>query len=100
MLFYRLVKSGVFFVEIEFGKIIFQFLKGHRMPVVTEKPKTMKVAEVKAKAKELGIVVGKMKKTELIHAIQTAENNTPCYGTCKGWCDQSECCFIADCVKV
>ena len=70
------------------------------MPVVTEKPKTMKVAEVKTKAKELGIAPGKMKKIELIHAIQTAENNTPCYGTCNGWCEQSECCFITDCVKV
>jgi len=70
------------------------------MSVMTEKPKTMKVAEVKEKAKAMGIVPGKMKKAELIHAIQIAENNTPCYGTCGGWCDQSECCFYADCVKI
>ena len=69
------------------------------MSVVTEKPKTMKVAEIKTKARELGIVPGKMKKIELIHAIQIAENNTPCYGTCNGWCDQLECCFRADCIK-
>lgn len=70
------------------------------MSVVIEKPGTMKVADVKVKAKELGIAAGKMKKGEIIHAIQIAENNTPCYGTCNGWCDQGECCFIADCVRV
>jgi len=60
----------------------------------------MKMLEVKEKAKMLGIKPGKMKKVELIHAIQTAENNTPCFGTTSGYCDQSNCCFIDDCLRI
>ena len=37
----------------------------------------MKVAEIKDKAQELGITPGKMKKQQLIQAIQVAEQNTP-----------------------
>ena len=60
----------------------------------------MTMPKIKAKAKKLGLTPGKMKKTELIHSIQTAEQNSPCYGTSNGYCDQSECCFLDDCVKV
>lgn len=70
------------------------------MTVKTKKPKQMKLEDVKAKATAMGIKPGKLKKAELIHAIQQSECNTPCYGTCNGWCDQSECCFHTDCVKV
>lgn len=70
------------------------------MPVLTEKSKTMTVAAIKAKAKDLGITLGKMKKLELIHVIQTTENNTPCFGACNGYCGRDECCFHTDCVKI
>ena len=43
--------------------------------------KRMTMPEIKAKARDLGITPGKMKKTELIHRIQSAEQCTPCYGT-------------------
>lgn len=56
--------------------------------------------KVKRKAKKLGINSGKMKKVDLIRSIQTAEGNTPCFGTTKGTCDQVKCCFIKDCLKV
>jgi hypothetical protein len=59
----------------------------------------MKLTEVKKKAKGLGIQPGKMKKIDLIHSIQTAENNTPCYGTSNGECSQTGCCFMQDCLK-
>ena len=55
--------------------------------------------QIKQKAKDLGITPGKMKKTELIHTIQRAEGNTPCYGTAQDWCDQEGCCFRGDCLK-
>ena len=56
--------------------------------------------ELKEKAGNLGIQTGKMKKTEVIHAIQNAEHYTPCYGTTNGQCSQLECCFRGDCLKV
>ena len=59
----------------------------------------MKLTEVKKKAKGLGIQPGKMKKIDLIHSIQTAENNAPCYGTSNGECSQTACCFMQDCLK-
>jgi len=60
----------------------------------------MKIDEIKKKAKALGINWGKMKKTELIRAIQEAEGNTPCFGTSNGTCPYTDCCFIEDCLKI
>lgn len=60
----------------------------------------MTMPQVKAKAKGLGVTPGKMNKFDLIHAIQESECCTPCYGTCGGHCDQADCCFITDCVRV
>ncbi len=61
----------------------------------------MKVNEVKQKAKALGINWGKMKKAELIRAIQRAEGNTPCFGNSNnGNCPYTNCCFREDCLKV
>ena len=62
--------------------------------------KKMTVPEIKIKAKELGINFGKMNKTELIHTIQSAEGNTPCYGWSNGNCPNIDCCFMEDCLKI
>jgi hypothetical protein len=59
----------------------------------------MKMQEIKEKAKGLGITAGKMKKAELIHAIQAAEGNTPCFGTSNGRCPYTNCCFMEDCLS-
>lgn len=68
---------------------------------VRELPRgNMKLSDIKKKAQRLGIKPGKMSKVDIIHAIQSAENNTPCYGTTNGECSQSGCCFIKDCLKV
>ena len=61
--------------------------------------KGMTVSEIKVKAKTLGVNPGKMKKAELIHAIQTAEGCTPCYGRSNGDCPWLECCWRGDCFK-
>ena len=60
----------------------------------------MKMPEVKEKAKTLGITIGKMKKADLIHAVQAAEGNTPCFGWANGQCPNTNCCFMDDCLKV
>ncbi|MBN2590988.1 MAG: Rho termination factor N-terminal domain-containing protein [Sedimentisphaerales bacterium] len=70
------------------------------MSSTNTKNKKMTVPEIKIKAKELGINFGKMNKTELIHAIQTAEGNYPCYGWSNGNCQNMDCCFMADCLKI
>ncbi len=59
----------------------------------------MKNSEIRNKAKALGIEPGNMSKKELIHAIQKAENYTPCYGTSDGNCIYTDCCFREDCLK-
>jgi hypothetical protein len=66
----------------------------------TIEKKSMKMTEVKEKAKALGITAGKIKKVELIHAIQIAEGNTPCFGTSNGQCVHTDCCFMDDCLKI
>ena len=58
----------------------------------------MNLTEVKSKAKEVGVSVGKMKKPDLIRAIQVAEGNTDCFETPEGSCDQESCCFRNDCL--
>jgi len=65
---------------------------------VWAKPITM--ADIKEKAKNLGINSTNVKKTELIHAIQRAEGNNTCYGTTNGTCQWNECCFRSDCLKI
>jgi hypothetical protein len=62
---------------------------------VTQKSLTM--TQIKDKAKLLGINAGKMKKVELIHAIQVAEGCTPCYGRSNGSCPWAQCCWRGDC---
>jgi hypothetical protein len=68
-------------------------------PTKTRKTKSMAMPQIQKKAKKLGITPGKMKKTDLIHSIQQAENCTPCYGTSNGHCGYTDCCFMTDCLK-
>lgn len=70
------------------------------MPATQVAVNSMKMPEIKMKAKALGVNPGKMRKTELIRAIQTAEGNTPCYGWSNGRCANIDCCFMKDCLKI
>ncbi len=58
----------------------------------------MNMTNIKAKAKALGVNVGKLKKSELIIAIQKAEKNTPCFGTGISDCPYTDCCWRSDCI--
>lgn len=69
------------------------------MIAVKIQEKSMTMPQIRTKAKSLGIKPGKMNKTSLIHAIQTAEGNSPCFGTAQGYCPYSDCCFMHDCLK-
>ena len=59
----------------------------------------MKMTEVKEKAKTIGLKSGKMKKADLIQAIQAKEGNSPCFGTGMDNCDQPACCWKDDCLS-
>ena len=69
------------------------------MPTTKIAEKRMGMPEIRIKAKALGITPGKMKKADLIHAIQVAEGCTPCFGRSDGQCSYIDCCFMADCLK-
>lgn len=69
------------------------------MTLMSAARKNPTMTEIKAKAKALGVEPRKMKKTELIHAIQIAEGCTPCYGCSNGACPWTECCWRGDCLK-
>jgi hypothetical protein len=60
----------------------------------------MKMEEVRAKAKVLGIkkTFG-LSKAELIRSVQKAEGNFDCFGTAQDECDQYQCCFREDCLR-
>ncbi len=59
----------------------------------------MNLTTVKSIAKQAGLKIGKLKKDELIRAIQKQEGNFPCFGTANGECDQTECIWREDCLK-
>jgi hypothetical protein len=58
----------------------------------------MLVKEIKSIAMSLGIKPGKLKKAELIKAIQLQEGNFDCFGTAiAAECDQTACVWRKDC---
>ncbi len=59
----------------------------------------MKLDQIKEIAKQHDIKAGKLKKTELVRAIQSAEGNEVCFETGKAAaCGQADCLWRADCV--
>ena len=61
--------------------------------------KRLNMREIRIKAKALGLTPRKMRKAELVHAVQTAEGHTPCFGTSDDQCSHTDCCFMIDCLK-
>ncbi len=59
----------------------------------------MELNEVRGIAKKKGIKTEKMKKEEIIRAIQRAEGNFDCFGSAtSGECTQGECLWRRDCL--
>lgn len=59
----------------------------------------LKLAEIKEKARSLGVALGKLKKPDLIRAIQKAEGNTACFGTGTPACPYLDCCWREACIR-
>ncbi len=59
----------------------------------------MKIDEIKEIAKQHQIKAGKMKKADLVRAIQQAEGNAACFDTgMVERCGQNDCLWREDCV--
>jgi hypothetical protein len=59
----------------------------------------MKMDEIKEIAKQHNIKAGKMKKADLVRAVQLAEGNEVCFDTGKAaGCLQAACLWREDCV--
>ncbi|MBI5418894.1 MAG: Rho termination factor N-terminal domain-containing protein [Deltaproteobacteria bacterium] len=59
----------------------------------------MKIQELRVIAKARGIKTARMRKGDIIQAIQQDEGNFVCFGTAAdGYCDQYECAWREDCL--
>jgi hypothetical protein len=59
----------------------------------------MKMSEVRAKAKGLGLKTSRKSKANLIREIQRAEGNFDCFETADDFCDQLECSWRDGCLS-
>lgn len=51
-------------------------------------------------ASDMGIRgTSRMRKADLVRAIQKQEGNYPCFGTADGHCDQMDCLWRQDCLQ-
>ena len=61
----------------------------------------MRFQDIRKMAKSMDVNTYGMKKTDVIHAIQEAENNIECYGTERvDSCDEQECLWRSDCLTL
>ncbi len=59
----------------------------------------MNMEQIKAIAKENNVKPGRMRKVELVRAIQAAEGNLPCFDTpAAEGCPEHQCLWREDCV--
>ena len=54
---------------------------------------------VNEKAEYLGVDTEGRSNIDVIHDIQRAEGNEPCFGSCNGQCDHCDCCFYDACIS-
>lgn len=60
----------------------------------------MRLEEIRAKARDMGVPSAKMSKTQAIRAIQQAEGNLVCYATERvAHCEEDGCLWLQDCKK-
>jgi hypothetical protein len=58
----------------------------------------MKTRDIRKRAMDMGLKADSENKAELVRAIQAAENNPQCFQTGRTSCDQTECCWMEDCI--
>jgi DNA-binding IscR family transcriptional regulator len=61
----------------------------------------MRFQEIRKMAKDVGISTHRMKKTDIVRAIQGAEDNVECYGTERvDICQEPSCLWRSDCLTL
>ena len=61
----------------------------------------MNFNEIRKKAKDMGINTYRMKKMDVIRAIQHSEDNIDCYGTQRvSHCHEDACLWRKDCLSI
>ena len=61
----------------------------------------MRFQDIQKMAKGMGINTFRMKKTDIIHAIQRKEDNIDCYGTDRAkQCEEEGCLWRSDCLSL
>jgi hypothetical protein len=61
----------------------------------------MNLNELRKMAKGMGINIYRVKKPDIIHSIQQAESNIPCFGMQRvEYCCEHVCLWRTDCVKL
>ena len=59
----------------------------------------MKFQEIQKIAKKMNINTYRMKKADIVQAIQKKENNIECYGTNRvEYCGEEQCSWRSDCI--
>lgn len=56
--------------------------------------------DIRRRARILGIETKRLRKADIIRAIQIKEGHSPCFGTVNGKCDEFSCCFREDCIGI
>jgi hypothetical protein len=80
------------------NKLSYYYKVNNKTTFTQEEINDMKLDEIKEIAKQHNIKIGKMKKSELIQAIQQAENNDVCFNIGKSsTCGQDACLWREDC---
>ena len=60
----------------------------------------MHMTEIKQIARDRGLKPGRLKKVDLVRAIQKAEGNASCFRTSQAdGCDQVQCLWREDCLQ-
>jgi len=67
-------------------------------PGTPREEETMRYQDIQKMAKRMGLQANKMRKTEMVRAIQRAEGNNACYGTAVSFCEQHNCLWREDCL--
>jgi len=63
--------------------------------------KMREIGKIRKMAKNMGVNTNRMKKTDIIRAIQRKENNIDCYGTPRvEFCHEQACLWRNDCLSL
>ena len=59
----------------------------------------MNIQAIRTIARQHGVKISRMRKADLIRAVQRAEGNFDCFGApSDGYCDQPQCIWREDCL--